>query len=167
VRSPQEDEMTELLAAAPPDQAKRGTAPLPHDYEVSLEWETGRVGCLSAGSRSAIATGPPPQFGGEPEWWSPEHLLLSAVSSCLMTTFQAFAVKHALGLQRYSSVVKGILAKTPMGIMFTSIVISVELVAAPDHLVDAVRLLEDAKRYCIVANALKTPVDLRISPLAA
>jgi organic hydroperoxide reductase OsmC/OhrA len=159
--------MTQQVAVATADKPKPRATPWPHDYEVSLQWEGGDAGLLSAGSRPAIVTGPPPQFGGEPEWWSPEHLLLSAVSSCLMTTFRAFAAKQALDVQRYSSVVKGMLAKTPTGIMFTSIVISVDLTAAPDRLVDAVRLLEDAKHYCIVANALKTPVDLRISPRAA
>jgi organic hydroperoxide reductase OsmC/OhrA len=158
--------MTQLLAA-PAESPKPRVTPLPHDYEVSLQWEAGRTGLLSSDSRAAIVTGPPPQFGGEPEWWSPEHLLLSAVSSCLMTTFQAFAARQTLGVQRYSSAVKGMLAKTPTGITFTSIVISVELTAAPDRLVDAVRLLEEAKRHCIVANALKTPVDLRITPLSA
>jgi organic hydroperoxide reductase OsmC/OhrA len=159
--------MTELLAVAPAEKPKAKMAPLPHDYEVSLEWDPPSAGRLSAGSRPTIVTGPPPQFGGEAEWWSPEHLLLSAVSSCLMTTFQAFAAKHALELQRYSSMVKGMLAKTPTGLTFTSIVINVELVAAPERLAEAVRLLEDAKRHCIVASALKTPVDLRISPRAA
>lgn len=158
--------MTHLLSEPKPEVPKPRMTPLPHDYEVSLQWSAGGSGELSAGSRPAIVTGPPPQFGGEPEWWSPEHLLLAAVSSCLMTTFGAFAAKRKLDLRHYSSVVKGMLAKTPTGIMFTSIVIGVDLIAAPERLVEAVRLLEDAKHYCIVANALKTPVDLRISPRA-
>jgi organic hydroperoxide reductase OsmC/OhrA len=159
--------MTETLAIAETEKPHAKITPLPHDYEVSLDWQPGGHARLSAGERPAIVTGPPSQFGGEPSWWSPEHLLLSAVSSCLMATFQAFATRHSLGVQSYSSVVKGILAKTPAGLTFTSIVISVELIAAPERLVDAVRLLEDAKRHCIVANALKTPVDLRITPLSA
>lgn len=33
----------------------------------------------------------PPEFGGPERTWSPEHLFVAAVSSCLMTTFRAIA----------------------------------------------------------------------------
>jgi organic hydroperoxide reductase OsmC/OhrA len=136
---------------------------LPHEYEVAVAWGADGSGVVSAGTRPVILGGPPPQFGGRPELWSPEHLLLSAVSLCLMSTFQAFLARQPFRLHRCSSLVKGILDKTAGGIAFSSIVIQVDF-EAPAHRVDDVkRLLETAKRHCIVSNALRTPVDLRIS----
>jgi organic hydroperoxide reductase OsmC/OhrA len=132
-----------------------------------VRWEADGSGVVSAGTRPAIVGGTPPQFGGRPEWWSPEHLLLSAVSLCLMSTFQVFMARQPFEVRRFSSLVKGILDKTAAGIAFTSIVIEVELETAAERIEDAKRLLESAKRHCIVANALKTPVDLRIAATAA
>jgi organic hydroperoxide reductase OsmC/OhrA len=94
-------------------------------------------------------------------------LLLSAVGLCLETTFQVFAAKEGLAVPRYSSLVQGVLEKTPAGIVFTSITAQVELTVAADAFATAERLLHSAKKYCIVSNSLKTPVDLRVSLAAA
>jgi organic hydroperoxide reductase OsmC/OhrA len=154
--------MSQPSAVAATERPKAKAEPFPHDYEVSLHRGDDGVGVLEAGSRPVIVAGLPPQFGGDAEKWSPEHLLLSAVSLCLMNTFQVFVAKKELAVRSYSSVVKGILDKTPAGLAFTSIVVVVELSAPHDQLEEAKQVLENAKHYCIVANTLKTPVDLRI-----
>jgi organic hydroperoxide reductase OsmC/OhrA len=141
--------------------------PLPHHYEVAVRSEGPGRGVLESGVRPAIAAGLPPEFGGDGERWSPEHLLLSAVSLCLMNTFQVFAERRGLPVSTYSSVVKGILDKTPAGPVFTSIVVVVELGVSPEKQDEARSVLEDAKHHCIAANALKTPVDVRIVTPAA
>jgi len=141
--------------------------PLPHHYEVAARSEGYGRGVLEAEGRPAIVAGLPHEFGGDAERWSPEHLLLSAVSLCLMNTFQVFAERRGLSYGAYSSVVKGILDKTPVGPVFTSIVIVVELQASPETREEARQILEDAKRHCIAANALRTPVDVRLVTAAA
>jgi len=141
--------------------------PLPHSYGVSVRSEGPGRGVLEAGSRPAIVAGLPPEFGGDAERWSPEHLLLSAVSLCLMNTFQVFAERRGLSVGAYSSVVKGILDKTSAGPVFTSIVVVVDLEAPPSMREEAWRVLEDAKHHCIAANALRTPVDVRLVTAAA
>jgi organic hydroperoxide reductase OsmC/OhrA len=135
--------------------------PFPHFYEVSLANEGHPWSVLTSSSRREIVGGAPTEFGGKDQWWSPEHLLLGAVSLCLSTTFQAFARKKDLRYAGYRSLVKGILDKSRSGPIFSSIVLSVELKAAEQERARA--LLEEAKRYCIVANALSTPVDLRLT----
>jgi organic hydroperoxide reductase OsmC/OhrA len=131
----------------------------PHHYDVEVTaGTTGAV--VAAGRRPEIAGGPPPEFDGRPEWWSPEHLLLSAVGLCLMTTFQAFAARAGLRVARYESRVDGILDKTPSGLSFTSIRVAVDLGVAGEDRERADQLLHSAKRHCIVSNALKTPVEV-------
>ena len=136
--------------------------PFPHFYEVSLANEGHPWSVLTSSSRREIVGGAPTEFGGKDQWWSPEHLLLSAVSLCLSTTFQAFARKKDLHYAGYRSLVKGILDKSRSGPIFSSIVLSVEMEVETAQQESARALLEEAKRHCIVANALNTPVDLRL-----
>jgi organic hydroperoxide reductase OsmC/OhrA len=141
-------------------------SPFPHHYDVRLLAGSDHA-VLAGGNRPEIAGGPPPQFDGSDRWWSPEHLLLSSVGLCLMTTFQALARRASLHVLGYDSRVEGVLDKTAAGLAFTSIQIAVDLrVAEPDR-ERARQLLDSAKKHCIVANALKPAVELRASVKAA
>ena len=136
--------------------------PFPHHYEVALANEGHPWSVITAPPRTTIVGGAPPEFGGKEQWWSPEHLLLGAVSLCLSTTFQASADKKHLRYVGYRSLVKGILDRSKSGPVFSSIVLSVEMEVEAAEMETARGLLEEAKRHCIVANALSTPVDLRL-----
>lgn len=140
------------------------TAPFPHRYEVTLAWKAGRHASLIAPPRPIILGGAPPEFDGTAEVWSPEHLLLSSASLCLMTTFQAIAARSKLEVASYDSQAEGILDKTPEGLLFTRVRLKVA-VGSPDS-EKAARLLELAKKHCIVANSLKVPVELEVAAAA-
>jgi len=135
-------------------------SPFPHHYDVRLHSGSGGGAILSGGGRPDLVGGPPPEFDGRAEWWSPEHLLLPAAGLCLMTTFQAFAARAGLGVAGYESRVEGTLDKTPTGLAFTSIRIAVDLHVAEADRTRAEQLLHSAKRHCIVANALKPVVEV-------
>jgi organic hydroperoxide reductase OsmC/OhrA len=142
--------------------------PLPHHYDVSLAW-TGRGGAaLTAGPRPAIEGGAPPEFDGNDAWWSPEHLLLSSLSLCLMTTFQALTDKAHLPIEHYDSHAEALLDRTPSGLGFTGLVLHVKVkVASPEEVERARHFLIKAKSHCIVANALMPPVHLDAAVTAA
>jgi organic hydroperoxide reductase OsmC/OhrA len=141
-------------------------SPLPHHYDVRVLAENGSAR-LVGGRRPDIVGGPPPEFDGRDEWWSPEHLLLSAVGLCLMTTFQSFAARAALPVAGYESRVEGVLDKTAAGLAFTSIRVAVDLRVADGERARAEKLLESAKRHCIISNALKTAVEVETLVSAA
>ena len=136
-------------------------APFPHHYEVRLS-TSGESSVLGGGHRPDIVGGAPVEFEGSDRWWSPEHLLLSAVALCLTTTFQAFAARAGVGIVQFRVQAAGVLDKTPEGLAFTSIRLTVDLMVDEDERVRAEQLLRSAKRHCIVANALKTPVELEV-----
>ena len=137
-----------------------------HRYNVRVEGgSSGAV--VSAPPRPELRGGAPVEFGGRDDWWSPEHLLLSAAALCLKTTFEVFASRARLEVLSYSSHVEGTLDKTPQGLAFTSITIAVEITVADDDAARAGDLLRTAKDHCIVANALKTPIRLTASVRAA
>jgi organic hydroperoxide reductase OsmC/OhrA len=136
------------------------TQPFPHRYEATLNWEGDSRAALSSGARPVLVGGPPPEFDGEPGWWSPEHLLLSSANLCLMTTYMVLAKKAGLEIGGYRSVAEGVLEKTKEGIVFTRIALQVSILAPPSRQDEARKLVETAKKYCIVSNSLKRPVEV-------
>jgi organic hydroperoxide reductase OsmC/OhrA len=153
-----------MTAATPPPEGETGTgrrAPFPHHYEIALSGAGPGV-TLGAGLRPTIEGGAPDTFGGRDDWWSPEHLLLASLGLCLKTTFDAFAAKDKLDVRAYASRARGVLDKTPAGLVFTSLVVEVDLEVAADT-ARAERVLEAAKHWCIVSNALKAPVEVSVN----
>ena len=140
-------------------------APFPHHYEVTLTGGGDSLGTLNAGSRPALVGGPPPEFGGDDQRWSPEHLLLASASLCLMTTFASIAAKSKLEITGYDSRAEGVLDKTPEGLRFTRILLKVTIRAVDTA--KASRLLDLAKKHCIVSNSLARPVEVEGSVTAA
>lgn len=140
-------------------------APLPHRYEVHLDWPGHGGAELTAGPRPPIEGGAPPEFDGRDSWWSPEHLLLSSLSLCLMTTFAAVAAKARLPVHGYRAQSEAVLDRTDEGIGFTSFLLRVELEVDPDDVERARMLVAKAKKHCLVASALRPVVDVEVRVL--
>src|SRR5688500_13392462 len=65
--------------------------PLPHVYEITLTGAAAGYATASADGLPDLTTAPPAEYDGPGDAWSPEHLLLAAVSSCFLFTFRAVA----------------------------------------------------------------------------
>jgi len=137
-------------------------AAFPHRYTVSLADRQ-----LLAPPRTPIAAGPPPQFGGTDDVWSPEELLVGAVLECLWTTFEAYARKDGLEVSRWRGSGTGVLDRGPSGPTFTAITLAVELGVAVPDVERAKRLMASAEKHCIISNALRVPVVLEAQVIAA
>jgi organic hydroperoxide reductase OsmC/OhrA len=131
----------------------------PYQYQVAVVRE-GRHAVLSDGFNAPLLGGPPPEFGGSDEWWSPEHLLLGSVGVCFLATFQALATQAGLRVEGVEQQVRGSVDKTGDGVTFASITIHVTVTVAPGEAPVAARLLQSAKRHCIVVKSLKASVEL-------
>jgi len=140
--------------------------PFPHHYEVVLERD-GSTARLSSSEHPVIVGGAPPQFGGEPRLWSPEELLLASVSTCVMTTFQVYAAKERIPIGIYRCVAEATLDRTRVGLAFTRIVLRVDLTVAASDVERVEKVLQLAKRDCIVSNTLNLPVELDSTVQAA
>ena len=76
---------------------------------------------------------------------------------CMLTTFEAFAARDGIEIASWNATVNGTVERTPEGLMFTSIVLGIEMEISGR--VDRVaQTLEDAKQYCLVLNSLRVPV---------
>ncbi len=136
--------------------------PFPHLYEVALSWP-GEGGVeITAGPRPKLTGGAPAEFDGRADWWSPEHLLLSSLSLCLTTTFQAVTARARVPVRDFRCRARGVLDKTAAGLAFTEIVLEVAVEADPGNAERVRELLQKAKTHCIVSNALKPEVRLAV-----
>ena len=136
-------------------------APFPHVYDVTVSG-AGEAATLGGAPRPDIEGGAPDTFGGRADWWSPEHLLLASLGLCLKTTFDSFAAREGLTVRGYSSRAQAVLDKGPAGLTFTSFTVDVELHVDASQVEAARAAMESAKRWCLVSNALKTPVEVQV-----
>src|SRR5262245_20352165 len=82
-----------------------------HLYETNVVWTGGTRGTVAAPPRATIAAGAPPEFGGTDEVWSPEHLCVAAVNTCVMLTFATIANNSKVPFRAYASSAVGTLEK--------------------------------------------------------
>ena len=135
----------------------------PHRYDVNLSWPGQGGAALDATGRRPIEGGAPPEFGGRDSWWSPEHLLLSSLSLCLMTTFEALARKARLPVIGYECRAEATLDRVESGLAFTALGLHVRVEVAPADAERTPPLLDRAKKHCLVANTLAVPVALDVA----
>jgi organic hydroperoxide reductase OsmC/OhrA len=130
-----------------------------HTYRVTAWWNAGKTGLAKSDSApNAIHFAAPPQFGGLEGRWSPEDLLLCAVAGCFTTTFRAVADNSKFDYTDLEVEVDGTVRKAESGYEFAGIVIRPTLTISDiQELPRAERLLEKAKRLCLVSRALVMP----------
>jgi organic hydroperoxide reductase OsmC/OhrA len=137
--------------------------PFPHHFQTTLHSEGRSPATITAGDRPAILGGPPPEFDGDPGWWSPEHLLLASLNLCLQATFDAYARRKGLRAESYRSRAAATLGPVPGGIGFTHLGLVVEI-QVPEGQENLFReVMEKAKRDCIIAGALSAEVHVAVS----
>ena len=80
-----------------------------HDYRIDVTGTGFKTGTFGPGADGLpeLDVASPPQFGGPEGVWSPEHLFVAALSSCLMTTFRAIAQASNLEVLEYTDSATG------------------------------------------------------------
>jgi peroxiredoxin-like protein len=132
-----------------------------HHYEVKLNWESERKGLMTSpvlNSNIEVAT--PPEFPkGIPGIWSPEHLLVAAVNSCLMTTFLAIAENSKFDFINFESKADGKLEKVDGKLMISEIVLAPVLTLSKEADKErALRILQKSEAACLISNSIKSTI---------
>ena len=132
-----------------------------HEAHHSVNWEADRKGSMSSpvlNTKIEVAT--PPEFPkGMPGIWSPEHLLVAAVNSCLMTTFLAIAENFKFDFIDFESKADGTLEKVDGKFMMSEVILSPVLTIAPDADKEkALRILEKSEAACLISNSVKAKI---------
>ena len=132
-----------------------------HYYEVKVNWEAGRKGMMSSPVLPlVIEVATPPEFpAGIPGIWSPEHLLVAAVNSCLMTTFLAIAENSKLEFVHFESNAKGKLEKLDGKFMISEVeLLPLLQIKSEDQKERAMRILEKSEAACLISNSVKSKI---------
>ena len=131
-------------------------------YRVTATWESGRRGRVAAEEIApAIQFSTPPEFNGDPGYWTPEHFLVAAVASCYVATFYALAQLSKLEFLGLELLVEGSLGKPEGKLRFTEVVLKPTLnIAKTGDRELANRLLAKAHEGCLIARSVVCPVHL-------
>jgi len=62
-------------------------------FTTELYWTGDKLGVVGSSSLKSFSVSTPPEFGGPEGEWSPEHLFLSSITSCFMSTYLSFVNK--------------------------------------------------------------------------
>jgi peroxiredoxin-like protein len=133
----------------------------PHYYDVNITWDKDRIGTMKSSVLDTtweVAT--PPEFPkGVPNIWSPEHLFVGAVNSCLMTTFLAIAENSKLDFVSFNSEANGKLDQVDGKFIISEItLIPLVIVKQELDIEKALRILEKAERACLISNSIKSTI---------
>lgn len=142
-----------------------------HDYHVKVRATGAKSGVLEAplDRLPHLQVSSPPEFGGPGYIWSPEHLLVAAVASCLMTTFQSIAAKSGVEVLEYTDHSSGHLQRAQNGLYSIDKIILRPnvLISAKSNVDRALRLLEKAEAVCLIGRSINSVVELEPSVLQA
>lgn len=128
----------------------------PHHYFVdAVAGPEGTVAVNSPGL-AEIVSAPPPEFDGPEGYWSPETLLVSAASDCLILTFRGVAKANKYEWTSIKVETEGILDRVERVTYFTEFHIKATLQVPPGTDEEkGHRLLEKAKQGCLITNSFK------------
>ncbi|MEX0997370.1 MAG: OsmC family protein [Flavobacteriaceae bacterium] len=141
-----------------------------HQYEVNLQWNSERKGTLSSPvlpSKIEVAT--PPDFPkGMPGIWSPEHLFVAAVNSCVMTTFLAIAENSKVEFISFECNAIGKVEQVEGKYMVTQIILKPTLVVPSTANEERMhRILEKSEKACLISNSIKSEILFQPSVILA
>ena len=132
-----------------------------YNYEVNLSWTENRKGVVSSPVLEQVTeVATPPEFPkGIEGIWSPEHLFVAAIESCLMTTFLAVAENSKLDFVSFSSHATGKLDKVDGKFMMTEVLLRPTLIIKNQEQQEkAKRVLEMSEKVCLISNSIKSTI---------
>jgi len=103
----------------------------------------------------------PPEFGGEPGFWTPENFLLAAVAACFVATFKSVAKASKLEFQGIEVSVEGTVEREAGGFRFAKLVLSPTAIIFAEHDRERTqRLLRKSERICLITRSLSCATEL-------
>jgi len=135
------------------------------EYPVEVQWS----GAKSATARSdrdglpALSLASPPEFGGPPNVWSPEHLYVAAIAACFVTTFEAIAEISRLPIRALDVAARGELVRgNDRRFHFTRVELLPRLTVDDEQDAErALRLVPKAEQACLITRSVSAEVVVR------
>ncbi len=133
-----------------------------HNYTVTLQGTGPKTGTLTDHTLEvALDIASPPEFGGPGGVWSPEHLFVASLSSCLMTTFQAIADVSGVEVLGYSDNAIGHLQRGEDRLYrMDRITLRPRIMVAQSQADRALRLIQKAEAVCLISRSVNSEIVL-------
>lgn len=134
-----------------------------HTYEVNLKWTDNSKGILSSPSLpQMIEVAIPSDFPkGIAGIWSPEHLFIAAINSCVMTTFLTIAENSKLHFTSFDCKSSCLVDLIDGTYTITEIVLQPKVVIPYSQKPDRARkIVEMSEKACLISNAVKPIIRL-------
>ena len=137
--------------------------PRVYTFSTRVQWTEAKKGNLEADVKSRITIGCAPDFGGEPEYWSAQHLFIASIEVCIMTTFLWLAEKNRIAIVSYQSKAEGNAEISGKEFIFTEVIVyPVITTVDPGQEELAVKLLFEAADQCMISRSIKSLVKIKI-----
>jgi len=129
-------------------------------FDVQLNWLNDNKGILTTNDvKDTLRVALPQVFDGEGEQWSPEHLFLSSLSSCFMTTYLVFAKKMQFEISHFDCNIIGQVELVDGHYEFTTVNIYPKVyIAVEAYRQKAIAALEKTQKYCLVSQSVKSRI---------
>lgn len=142
-----------------------------HDYQVQVIGSGPKTGKMEAQQDGlpAFEFSSPPEFGGPEGVWSPEHLYVAAISTCLMTTFHAIAEISKVDIVEYTDNASGLLERGEDRLYsMPRVTLRPRIVIDDESKVEkTLRLIEKAEQVCLISRSISSEVVLEPTVLVS
>jgi organic hydroperoxide reductase OsmC/OhrA len=128
-------------------------------FAIDLRWSGDKRGIVSSHSLKPFSVSTPPEFGGPEGEWSPEHLFLSSITSCFMSTYLVFVNKMKIENTGFECTATGQVERIDGKYKFTYIHIYPKAFVGNDADVEIAKVaMEKAKKYCLISNSVNAVI---------
>jgi organic hydroperoxide reductase OsmC/OhrA len=136
--------------------------PRSYGYKTKMKWTKLSEGKLFSESRPDIEVVTPPEWGGREGCWTPEHLLVSSVEACIMTTFIWWLNRKEGEIISYDSEAFGKITLSKGGFRFTEVEVKPTIIVGTEEDADKARKsIDRAAKGCIISSSLNFKVDVQ------
>ena len=142
-----------------------------HEYPVTVQWSGGKDGSGSVRTESGHVSqdlAVPTEFGGPGGATNPEELLTSAITSCYSITFGIIAANRKLPVASFECAAVGEVEQSGAQFTYKAITLRPRILLEAGSSDEQAAMAEDmahkADSYCIVTNAVRGKVEIRVEP---
>lgn len=140
---------------------------LPHHYQVNAQSSINHSVILTSSGLPELETEAPAEFGGPGNLWSPETLLVGAIANCFILSFRAVASASKMDWNNIDCNVEAVLERVDRVTLFTQVILKAELnITNSASREQADKLLDKAKKICLVTNSMSAEVTLEKTIIA-
>jgi organic hydroperoxide reductase OsmC/OhrA len=138
-------------------------------FTVDVKGSAERVVEVTTDAGLALPVATPPEFrGGVHGMWSPEHLLVAGAASCFALTLAGIADRREIPLHDVAISGVGHMTRRADGRFgFVVVELAVEITTEEGFEENARRAARAAESGCLIAQALRVPVEVELTVRAA